>query len=266
VPIFEEMVTRGIEADVDLALHLQRPRQALRMYAFEPVLSGQAAEDSFSDTSEISFGRKQLLLGHQFLAGQRFAEATVRLRAAAGALEEVAWEQEALRYLAASLAKQSTRPGDGASREAEAGFRRAAALAEGAPAASTALPGTLADLCHFLSTQHRFLEATQLCHRSLRLSQEAGNADAECSASEYLGMAHHLQGDLARAEHAFRRAVRLPGLKPQRRCNAYTNLCVFLWNLGRRAEAEAACQRCAATGQGLHTAEILRAIRAEASA
>ncbi|CAE8610893.1 unnamed protein product, partial [Polarella glacialis] len=296
VPIFEEMLERGITHDVDLALHLAGPRAALRLYAFEPTLSGQAEADTFSDTSDISRGRKQLLLGHQFLGGGRFAEAEVRLRSAVLDLEGIGRQsegsrsvggraqrsdadvylQEALRYLAASLDQQTLRStsGSAATAEAEAAFRRAVEMAEqdGLVIPRTALWGSLADFCYFLSSHGRHGEAAPLCQRSLQLSREAQDADGQCAALEYLGILHGMKGEVELAEQRLREAVAVArgegpsgGAKAKviRLCSAYTNLCIFFWQQTRLQEAEEACQSCVDLGQGMGARGPLEQIQAE---
>eukprot|EP00927_Polykrikos_kofoidii_P020098 TRINITY_DN19476_c0_g1_i1.p1 TRINITY_DN19476_c0_g1~~TRINITY_DN19476_c0_g1_i1.p1 ORF type:complete len:907 (-),score=177.27 TRINITY_DN19476_c0_g1_i1:63-2783(-) len=270
VETFGEMLRTGIEYDVDFALHLERPRSVLRMYAFEPSLSGQRVEDSYSDTSAISRGRKRLLLGHQFLRAHALEEAESRLQGAVADLggKGDLWEQEATRYLAAARAQLSKVAGDRASSEAEAGFRAAAALAERPDADPKEIRGTLADFCHFMTSQNRFQEAATLCQRSLDLSTRDGSLEGECTALEYLAILSHRRGKLGSAERFFRRAVEVTsrGVAGLRSCSVFTNLCVFLRSAGRRAEAEDACERCVALGHGLHATEILRQIRAETSA
>ena len=157
--------------------------------------------------------RKRVLLGHQFLAAGQFAEAEARLRGALDGLRgvqggDLPWEQKATRYLAAACAQQSGAPGDAKALEAEALFRAAARAAEGlADAPADVLPGTLADLCHFLTNQGDLEEAERLCKRSLSLARERGSSDAACAAQQYLGMLHERRGDLARAERFLRQAA-----------------------------------------------------------
>eukprot|EP00927_Polykrikos_kofoidii_P071657 TRINITY_DN67910_c0_g1_i1.p1 TRINITY_DN67910_c0_g1~~TRINITY_DN67910_c0_g1_i1.p1 ORF type:complete len:937 (+),score=126.91 TRINITY_DN67910_c0_g1_i1:157-2967(+) len=260
VPHFDEMLVRGITYDVDLSLHLEGPRQSLRMYAIEPPLVRQREADDFSDTSGIARGRKQLLLGHQYLQGGRFAEAETRLREAVQSMansrekgEEsitgsLIWLQEAKRYLAAARSRQSANVGDAAAQESEAFFREAADIASDrrGPAAR-AFAGTLSDLCYFLVTQSRFEEARGLCLRSLDVAAQANRPEDSCAAHGYLGILHEQVGRMIEAEGSFRAAVAV-GEKLQvgrsRLCSDLSNLCIFLKARGRVAEAGDACSRC----------------------